>query len=89
MLHYDRTDVSEGIDLIKSNNSKECMICHYCFVLFYHGFKFQDSVCNGCHGVTMLSVNISDTSIITVKNIDYCCIINSFITPANLKQLIC
>ena len=28
MLYYDRTDITEGIDLIKNNNSKECMICH-------------------------------------------------------------
>ena len=28
MLYYDRIDISEGIDLIKKNNSKECMICH-------------------------------------------------------------
>ena len=49
------------------------MISHYC--LFNHGFKFQDYVCNGCHDLTMLSVNISDIAIITVKNVDYRCII--------------
>ena len=57
MLYYDRTDISKGIDPTKSNRSKECMICHYWF--FNHGFKFQDSVYNGCHDLTMLSVNIS------------------------------
>ena len=49
------------------------MICHYWF--FNHGLKFQDSVCNVCHDLTMLSVNISDIAIITVKNVDYYCII--------------
>ena len=44
MLHYDKTDISKGIDLAKSNNSKERMIHHYCF--FNHGFEVQDSVCN-------------------------------------------
>ena len=29
MLYYDRIDLSEGIDVAKSNNSKECIICHY------------------------------------------------------------
>ena len=67
--------LSEGIDLAKSNIRKECMICHY--FLFKHGFKFQDSVCNGCHDLSMLSVNISDIAIITVKNIDYQCIIHN------------
>ena len=49
------------------------MICHYWF--FNHGLKFQDSVCNVCHDLTILSVNISDIAIITVKNVDYYCII--------------
>ena len=75
MLNYDRIDISKGIDLAKSNNSKECMICHYCF--FNHGFKFQDFICNGCHVFTMLSVNISNIAIITIKNVDYCCIIHN------------
>ena len=75
MLYYDRIHISKEIDLVKSNNSKECMICHYFF--FDHGFKFQDYVCNGCHDLTMLSVNISDIAIITVKNVDYRCIIHN------------
>ena len=45
------------------------MICHYWF--FNHGFKFQDYVCNGCHDLTMVCFNLSDITIITVKNIDY------------------
>ena len=51
------------------------MICHHW--LFNHGFKFQDSVCNGCHGLTILCLNISDIGIITVKDVDYRCIIHS------------
>ena len=75
MLYYDRTDISEGLALAKSNISKECMICHYWFLNY--GFKFQDSVCNGCHDMIMLSVNISDITIIAVKYIDYRCIIHN------------
>ena len=51
------------------------MIWHYWF--FNHGFNFQDYVCNGCHDLTILSVNIRDTAIIIVKNVDYCCIIHN------------
>ena len=29
MLQYERTDVSEGIDVNKISSSKECMLCHY------------------------------------------------------------
>ena len=46
-------------------------------VLFNHGFKFQDSVCNGCHDLTVLSVNIGDIVIITDKNVAYCYIIHN------------
>ena len=69
MLHYDRINISKGDDLAKSNTSKKCMICHYW--LFNHGFKFQDSLSNGCHDLTVLCLNISDIAIITVKNVDY------------------
>ena len=51
------------------------MICHYFF--FNHGFKFENYVCNGCHDLTMLSVNISDIAIITVKNTYYRCIVHN------------
>ena len=75
MLYYDRTDISEGIDPTKSNRSKECMICHYCF--FNHGFQFQDSICNGYHDSTMLSINTSDIAFTTIKNVDHRCIVHN------------
>ena len=67
MLYCNRIDLSAGIDLTKKNSSERCLICHY--RLLNHGFKFQDSECNGSHDLTMLCVNISD--IVTVKNADY------------------
>ena len=68
MLYYNRIDISEGIDSTKSNKSRQCMIYHYLF--FNQGFKFQYSVCNACHDLTMLGLNISDIAITTVKNVD-------------------
>ena len=35
MLYYDRTDVSEGIHVIKTSASKDCDICHYWYFLNY------------------------------------------------------
>ena len=75
MLYYDRIRLSEGIYLAKSNNSKECIIHRYRF--FNQGWKFQDSICNGCHNLTMLSINITNVAIVTVKNVDYFCIIHN------------
>ena len=31
MLEYEKIDISEGIDVNKTNLSKECNICHYWF----------------------------------------------------------
>ena len=45
-------------------------------LLFYDGFKIQNSVCNGCDNLTMLCLNITNFAIITVKDVDYCCIIH-------------
>ena len=30
MPYYDRIDVSEGIDVNKTSESKKCNVCHYC-----------------------------------------------------------
>ena len=42
---------------------------------FNHELKFQDSLCNGCHDLTILCLNISNIAIITVTNFDCRCII--------------
>ena len=75
MLLYDRTDIREGTDPTKSNTSRECMICHY--LLFDFWFQFQYSVCNGCHDLSMLCLNITNIAIITVKKFGYHCIIRN------------
>ena len=61
------------------------MIFQYFF--FNNGFKFQDYVCNGCHDLRMLNVNIRDIAIITVKNVDYCCIIHNISKSEAIKLL--
>ena len=50
------------------------MICHYWF--FNLRFKFQNSLCNGCHDLTMLRVDITNIVVITVKGVGYRCIIH-------------
>ena len=48
MIYYNRIGVSDGIDLNKTRESKECDICHYWYFL-NKCFKFQRNVCNRCH----------------------------------------
>ena len=43
MLNYDRTDVSEGINISKTSASREFYICHYWYFL-NEDFKFQSNV---------------------------------------------
>ena len=33
MLEYGRIDISEGININKTNPSKECDVCHYWYFL--------------------------------------------------------
>ena len=75
LLHYDRIDLSEGIDVDKSNKIEECKICHHS--LFNYDFKYQDYVCNGCHIWWC-----SDIAIIIGKNFDYPYIIYNSISDA-------
>ena len=62
MLYYKRIDLFEGIDPAKSNNCKECIVSLYRFVNLE--FKFQTSVCNGCHNLTTLLISLLKVMII-------------------------
>ena len=75
MLYYERIDVSEGIDVNKTSASKECDICH-CWYFLNHSFKFQPNVCNRCHDLLMMSVNLSDIAVLNIKGSDNRCIIS-------------
>ena len=44
MLYYDRIDISEGIDIAKSNNRKEFMICLYWFLIMDSNFKIMYAI---------------------------------------------
>ena len=48
MLEYDRIDISEGIDVNKTNASKYCDVCHYWYFKDI-GFKHETNLCHGFH----------------------------------------
>ena len=62
MLYFDRIDVSEGIDVYKTSELKKCDICLYWYFLD-KGFKFQPDICNGCHDLLTMSMNLSNVAI--------------------------
>ena len=75
MPYNDSIDVSEGIDVNKRNESKECDICCYWYFLD-KGFKFYPNFCNECHDLLMMSMNLSDIAILNIKSVDdYCCLL--------------
>ena len=38
--------------------------------------KFQPGVCNGCHDLLIMSMNLNDIAILNIKGADYRCIIS-------------
>ena len=70
MLEYDRIDISKGIDINKTNASKECDICHYWYFLG-RCFKHKPYLCNGCHNLMQKAMNFNDVAIVSVKRSDY------------------
>ena len=70
MLEYDGIDISEGIDINKTNASEECKICHYWYFKDID-FKYEPYLCNGCHGLMQKAINFNDVAIVSAKESDY------------------
>ena len=70
MLEYERIDISEGIDLNKSDKSKECDICHYWYFLDKN-FNYEPYLCNGYHNLMQKKMNFNDVAIVSIKGSDY------------------
>ena len=65
MIYHNRIEVSEGINVNKTNASKECDIFH-CWYFLDEGFTFQPDACNERHDVVMMSVNLNDIAILNI-----------------------
>ena len=89
MLYYGRIDVSEVIDVNKTRESKECDICHEWYFL-NKGFKVQQYVCNRCHDLLIMSMNLSGIAILNIKEYHYGCIVSgiSKVAAINLMETI-
>ena len=70
MLEYDKIDISEGTDVNKTSESKECDICHYCYFKDI-GFKYEPYLCNGCHDLMQKAMIFNNTAIVYVKGSAY------------------
>ena len=74
MLYFDKIDISEEIDV----NKKIKRVPYLSQLAFFLNkvFKFQTNVCNRCHDLLMMSMNLRDTAILNIKSADYCCIVS-------------
>ena len=70
MLEYERTDVSEGIDVNRTNLSKESDICHDWYFKDI-GFKCEPYLCNGCHDLMQKAMSFINIAIVYVKGNTY------------------
>ena len=70
MLEYDRIDISEGIDVNKTNTSKKCGISHYWYFKGI-GFKYEPCLCNVCHDLMQKAMSFNDVAIIYFKESAY------------------
>ena len=70
MLEYDRIDISEGIDVNKTNASEECDICHYWYFKDI-GFKYKPYLCNGCYDLMQKAMTFNNVAIVHVKGSAY------------------
>ena len=60
----------KGLILTKQKHQKSVIIV----TIGIKGFKLQLNVCNRCHDLLMMSVNLSDTAILNTESANYRCI---------------
>ena len=70
MLEYERIDISEGIDVNKTNLSKECDICHYWYFKGI-GYKYEPYLRNGCRDLMQKAISFNNIAIVYIKGNAY------------------
>ena len=86
MLRYQNINVSEGIDLNKTSESKKCELWHYWFFKDV-GFKFEEHVCNGCHDLLTMAYSLKNISILSAKGATFRCVLMGISKNEGLKRL--
>ena len=62
-------NITEGIDLNKTNKSRECKFCHYWYYL-NKNFSYGPFTCDGCYAIVQKSTDFKNIAIIRVKKLD-------------------
>ena len=80
MLRYQKTDISEGIDVNKTNASKKCEVCHHWFFKDI-GFKFEE------HDLLTIVYSLKDIAILNARRNTYRCILMGISKNEGLERL--
>ena len=70
MLQYDRINISEGIDINKTNKSKECMLCYYWYLL-NRNVTYGPYLCDGYYNIMQKFIDFKNIAIVYVKKSSY------------------
>ena len=70
MLKYEKIDISDGINVNKSDKSKECMLCHYWYFLD-KSFRYEPFLCDGCYNMMQKCNKVKNIAIIHIKKSVY------------------
>ena len=68
MLVHERIDISDGIDVNKSYESKECTLCHYWYFLDKI-FSYGPYLCDRCYNMTQKCNELKNIAIIRIKKV--------------------
>ena len=70
MLVYERIDISDGIDVDKSDKSIECMLCPYWYFLDKN-FSYGPFLWDGCYNMMQKCNKLKNNAIIHIKESVY------------------
>ena len=86
MLRYQKSNVSEGIDVNETSASKECQLCRYWFFNDV-GFKFEEHVCNKCHDLLTMAYYLKNIAILSAKGATFRCLLMGISKHEGFKRL--
>ena len=70
MIEYERINISERIDVDKTNKSKECKFCHYWYFL-HKNFSYGPYICDDCYNFSQKSKDFKNIAIVHFKKNTY------------------
>ena len=86
MLIYEKIDISDGIDVDMSGKSKECMLCHYWYLLD-KSFSYGPYLWNGYYNMMQKCNKPKNIAMVYIKeNVYRICFL--YMTKREAKKLL-